>query len=961
MEENYNNLISKLKELKDKKADPVEVVAKNLNEKVDKLETKIDTKFDTLSEELKKKLEEELVYDVDEEKIAQNVLDRIAVPEDGQDYVLTEKDKKEIASSIKVPIVEKVVEHTETIVEKPIVTNEIKEVAKYEDREQIVEKINTGKKDDLKIKLKQIEDSDKLSTQESVDRALSILDQRTKFLINKQGGSGGGTFATITGDPYDNTNLTTALDAKLNINQTTPQTTVGTFTFPDLVVTSRIKFNNTDSNTQLGYLAGNSLVSGARFNTLVGESAGYFLNNTSADYNTALGYGTLTFVTSGTRNTAVGGNAGQLISNGDDNTLVGYSAGSGSLGSPMSRSTIIGSGISGLHGDEVIKIGYRAGKYDTASSSFYIDSIDRVNTAGGKAGALLYGTFNATPASQTLVINAGVTISTLTSNGFVKTSGGTGALSIDTTAYLDTTTASDTYVPYSNQVYDINLSTTLKFVGSGGNTSNIYGDSTQDLHVEAEGTLYLDSNVSSAYKLNIGSDATFRGTFDFKETTTIDNVNGANIVITQVGIGTTNIPYASSDYFAVQIWAYFLDGSTKVFSGTSGDGDYFYPDSTPDPYHINVTWDAVTGAVGYLVYFFTTPNIAGATGSAVYTLTNSVNWGDGTEATAFNFTATFPTTVPLPNSPYGVDLYPNAQGDLITPQGFFGKFVDVTNAYLDNTLYLRDVLGSAGVGNLSYFRQDATWDVFNFSAAQDPIFRMGGTTGNGFSFEFTGGSSRLLLVGASTGSIFSLEDNTGVPAGKPISFRTGATSNWTAMNDVLTILGNGSGVDFYGTLTGTNIITDGDTYWTGDGSGLPYGEMYASNVTQTVTVSATDTYYEIDGNLTGGELNLCTFPDDHYVLVQKAGRYLINWSLSVYCANANQEVEGAVMKGGTAQTKGTAHANMITANTPVTLGGTLILDLAVNDQISLSVSNHTATNNVIMQHANLTLSMVGGT
>lgn len=65
----------------------------------------------------------------------------------GDSYILTEEDKKEIAKSIKVPIVEKVIEKTEVIVEKPIVTeitkvtNEIKEVAKSDTPEQIRDKL----------------------------------------------------------------------------------------------------------------------------------------------------------------------------------------------------------------------------------------------------------------------------------------------------------------------------------------------------------------------------------------------------------------------------------------------------------------------------------------------------------------------------------------------------------------------------------------------------------------------------------------------------------------------------------------------------------------------------------------------------------------------------------------------------------------------------------------------------
>lgn len=67
--------------------------------------------------------------------------------EDGKDYTLTEKDKKEIAKTIKVPVVEKIIERTETIIEQPIVTNEIKEVAKYEEADDLKEKLESLKGD----------------------------------------------------------------------------------------------------------------------------------------------------------------------------------------------------------------------------------------------------------------------------------------------------------------------------------------------------------------------------------------------------------------------------------------------------------------------------------------------------------------------------------------------------------------------------------------------------------------------------------------------------------------------------------------------------------------------------------------------------------------------------------------------------------------------------------------------
>jgi hypothetical protein len=70
--------------------------------------------------------------------------------DDGKDYILTAKDKKEIASKITVPVVEKIIEKIE--VQQPIVTNEVKEVAIYETPEQISEKLQTLKNAWLEVK-----------------------------------------------------------------------------------------------------------------------------------------------------------------------------------------------------------------------------------------------------------------------------------------------------------------------------------------------------------------------------------------------------------------------------------------------------------------------------------------------------------------------------------------------------------------------------------------------------------------------------------------------------------------------------------------------------------------------------------------------------------------------------------------------------------------------------------------
>lgn len=63
--------------------------------------------------------------------------------EPGEDYILTEQDKAEIASQVTVPVVEKVIEKTVTIRETPIVTENVVEVAVTDTPEKIIEKINS--------------------------------------------------------------------------------------------------------------------------------------------------------------------------------------------------------------------------------------------------------------------------------------------------------------------------------------------------------------------------------------------------------------------------------------------------------------------------------------------------------------------------------------------------------------------------------------------------------------------------------------------------------------------------------------------------------------------------------------------------------------------------------------------------------------------------------------------------
>ena len=203
---------------------------------------------------------------------------------------------------------------------------------------------------------------------------------------------------TNTGDNATNSNYSGLDTAKLNIDQTTPQTTVGTFTFPvlhtptinggilandDITIQSTthatkttsyvilqptsgnvgigttspnnllqvndlISFTNADWRTQIGYQAGKYDL--GQYNTWIGYQAGSANNSTgktdAADYNTAVGYQALYSNTTGSRNSAQGYAALHSNTIGSSNTGVGYNTGRGiTYGS---GNTILGANVTGL-------------------------------------------------------------------------------------------------------------------------------------------------------------------------------------------------------------------------------------------------------------------------------------------------------------------------------------------------------------------------------------------------------------------------------------------------------------------------------------------------------------------------------------------------------------------------------------------------------------------------------------
>lgn len=134
-----------------------------------------------------------------------------------------------------------------------------------------------------------------------------------------------------------------------------------------------------------------------------------------------------------------------------------------------------------------------------------------------------------------------------------------------------------------------------------------------------------------------------------------------------------------------------------------------------------------------------------------------------------------------------------------------------------------------------------------------------------------------------------------------------------------------------------------------------YGEMYATNITQTVTVAASGTFYEVTGGFTGGTVLRTTFGGNHYLQVTDAGKYRIDWSMTIDSASANDELEGGFMVNGTAQSNATAHSSVSAASEGEALAASGIVTLAANDQVSLCVRNMTGARDIVVEHGTLVI------
>jgi len=163
-------------------------------------------------------------------------------------------------------------------------------------------------------------------------------------------------------------------------------------------------------------------------NVGIGRSSLY--DNTTGDFNMAIGAYACKSNLIGDRNVAIGFQTLYYNEDGFDNTAIGEAAGRGTSGQSQWWNVLIGrkagysiqaahgnvcigyqSGQNLTAGDYNIFVGFNSGyRQTTLGNLFIVDNLQRADAATEITNAILYGVMAATPAAQSLRINAEVTV-----------------------------------------------------------------------------------------------------------------------------------------------------------------------------------------------------------------------------------------------------------------------------------------------------------------------------------------------------------------------------------------------------------------------------------------------------------------------------------------------------------------------------------------------------------------------
>lgn len=119
-------------------------------------------------------------------------------------------------------------------------------------------------------------------------------------------------------------------------------------------------------------------------------------------------------------------------------------------------------------------------------------------------------------------------------------------------------------------------------------------------------------------------------------------------------------------------------------------------------------------------------------------------------------------------------------------------------------------------------------------------------------------------------------------------------------NNVLRMTIEADGDILMGAAT-TYLFTenDGDTYWVGSGTGLPYGACYGYDIAWTQATAVQNTWYLVsDADMVDGPLNLMTHDGNGKLTATNAGTYKIDMAISMENSGVNLHTEYGISIDG---------------------------------------------------------------
>lgn len=229
-----------------------------------------------------------------------------------------------------------------------------------------------------------------------------------------------------------------------------------------------------------------------------------------------------------------------------------------------------------------------------------------------------------------------------------------------------------------------------------------------------------------------------------------------------------------------------------------------------------------------------------------------------------------------------------------------------------------------------------------------------------FTLHGTGGSGTdnpsgdlILSVGQSTGD---------ADPARMVFQTTMAGSTGTTPQTLLEMASIDSGIFTLGAAAPDNMTVNrsGAIDFGSDEAGLSSGHMGQDDTSTVITISVANTDVIVDGMIGGLTTNGMVFQNAQEFKAVQSGTYQVCWQLSFTSVSANQEIEGVIHVNSARQALTSSHRRISTATDTGSMSGCGLVDLAIDDLVSVQVRNETSTANIIIEHANVILTQISG-